>query len=297
MDKISAVSIVQNEEANIRDCLESVKWCDEIVIVDSHSTDKTVEIARGYTDKIFTRHYDRATLQYHFAMGKASHEWTLIVDADERITPELAEEIKLRAMERNEYRGFEIPWDCYIGTYKLRFGNYGNSPQRRLFRTGEAFYTAREPHNLPVFLKPGEWGRMKGHITHYAWRDIGHYVEKLNRYSIVEAQQLLRNNGYIHPIEPDDGFATRLKKHLWRRMPCKPLIWFVREYLLQQGFRDGFYGFAMAYLNAAYIVMAYSKAKELKRRAELEGLGDSLWRVDEDEGPFPGAQLPTAESD
>ncbi|MEW5894588.1 MAG: glycosyltransferase family 2 protein [Candidatus Omnitrophota bacterium] len=238
---LSVVVVTKNEEMNIDDCLGSVAgWADEIVVVDDESSDRTIEKAKKYTDKIFQRKMDVEGTHRNWAYSKATNEWILSLDADERVTPELREEISA-AISVSEYNLYTIPRRNFIGNYWMRYGGQYPSAQLRLFRRDCFHYEETYVH--PRVFTKGKTGHLKGDLLHYSYRDFGHFLQKLNSQTTLEARKWV-----------DDGRNMKLGKALWRTVDR-----FFRTYIGKKGYKDGFTGFMVAYFASLYQIMSYAK--------------------------------------
>lgn len=241
---VSVVVITKNEERNIEECLKTVTWADEIIVLDDYSTDRTVEIARQFTDQVYQRHMDIEGKHRNYAYSLASNEWVLSLDADERVTPELAEEIaSLLSSPQNTrgYNGFTIPRRNYIGCYWLKYGGWYPSAQLRLFRRDEFRYEEVEVH--PRAFMEGPCGHLKADIIHYSYRDFADFLSKLNNQTDREAAKWFKEKRKINLV-------GCLRKMIDR---------FIKSYILKRGYRDGFNGFMAAYFNGLYQLMSYAK--------------------------------------
>ncbi|MHC4778965.1 MAG: glycosyltransferase family 2 protein [Planctomycetota bacterium] len=247
MEKVSAVIIVYNEESNLRECLETVKWADEIVVVDSHSTDRTVEIACEFTDKIFQKEYEGHIDKKRFALTKASHDWVFSIDADERASDELIEEIR-GALGRvaDAVAGFDMPrMTKHLGRW-IRHGEWYPDRVRRLFRRSRMRYEGTEPHDKVIF--EGACGHLRGKLLHYNYRDFAHQIQTVQAYS-DEAAKALFSKG---------------RKAGFLNLFLRPWVKFAKCYILKRGFLDGWPGFIVAFTSAFYVLAKYAKLYELQ---------------------------------
>jgi len=256
MEKISAVMIVYNEEANLRDCLETVTWADEIVVVDSHSSDRTEEIARRYTDAFFQKTYRGHIDKKRFAVSKARHEWVFSIDADERVTPELAEEIKETFREGpGDVAGFDMPrLTRHLGRW-IRHGEWYPDRVTRLFRKSRMRYEGTEPHDKVVL--DGARGHFRGTILHYNYRDFAHQIETVQAYS-DQASRALFEKG---------------KRTGFFNLVLRPWAKFMKCYVLKRGVQDGWPGFIIAFTSAFYVLAKYAKLYELRLEERNRGKG------------------------
>lgn len=239
--KISAIIIAKDEEKYICLCLESVKWVDEIIVVDDYSTDKTVDIAKEYTDKIFRRRLDDFSGQRNFAIEKARGEWLLSLDADETVSEELADEIRTMPDNTiNEYNGFYIPIKHYFFGKEIRYGGWWPSHTKRFFKKGRGRWEGSVHEELVI---RGKVGYLKGHLQHYAYDTISEFINKTNIYTTKEAEMSNVNN------------------NIFKMLLAPPKV-FLYRYIIKQGFRDGMHGLIVALLMAFYVFISRAKTWE-----------------------------------
>ncbi len=238
---LSVVVITKNEAARLADCLESVRWAGEIVVVDDESTDATREIARGYTDRVLTRKMEVEGRHRNFAYAQARHDWVLSIDADERVTPELRDEILQLLRGAPPCKGYTVPRRNYIGRRWVRHGGWYPSPQLRLFQKDSFRYEEAEVH--PRAFMNGPSGTLRNDLIHHSYRDLGDVVAKLNRQTTLEARKWVR-----------DGRPMGAGKALWRAVDR-----FVRTYWGKKGSRDGTLGFIVAVCGGMYQFLSFSK--------------------------------------
>lgn len=229
---LSAIIIARNEEHNIRRCLVALDWVDEIIVLDSGSTDNTIQIAKEYTDKVYQTDWQGYGVQKQRALNYASGEWILNIDADEVVSPELKKSI-LKTMASNRFDACRVPIKMCFYNKVLR---YSSSPSRhvRLFKKDGAAFSEDIVHEKIILPSHYRIGQLKAPLIHYSFKDVSHMLEKLNRYSSYSAKIKIKNhcaNSLIATI-------------------CRSLWMFTRCYFLQRGFLDGKEGFIFAYLNA-----------------------------------------------
>lgn len=195
MSKLSVAIITYNEESIIRQTLESVKWADEIIVVDSGSTDRTVSICKEYTDKVFHQDWLGYAKQKNLAIDMSTGDWILSLDADEPIEPALAEEIRSIISKSDAFDGYKIPRKTiFLGKW-VRHGGWYPDLNLRLFRKGKGRFVERAVHeSLHV---DGVIGRTRHAIIHYAYPSIESYLTKLNKYSTLAVQVMTEKN--LHP--------------------------------------------------------------------------------------------------
>lgn len=242
--KISCCIITYNEEYNIHDCLESVKWVNEIVVVDSFSTDKTTEIAKSYTDKVILNKWGGYIEQKNFALSCAEGDWILCLDADERVTPELKEEI-LKVVEDNlSVDGYCIKRHTYyLGKWINHCGWYPDY-KIRLIRRGKGKWGGVNPHDK--ILVDGETGYLKEEMHHLTYRNFAYQLKIINRFSDVFVHESMKR-----------GRKTNLIF-----MFLHPPIKFLEVYVWRAGFLDGLQGFIIAIASSFYVFTKHVKLWE-----------------------------------
>jgi glycosyltransferase involved in cell wall biosynthesis len=245
---LSTVIITKNEESNIDDCLRSVKWVDQIVVVDAESTDRTQELARHYTHLVMVRQWEGYGPQKNFGILQATGDWILILDADERVSPELAKEIQARLTTWTS--GDPVAFcvcrqNVFYGEW-VRWGGAYPDSQIRLFQKGKATYNDVEIHeNLIV---EGPIGNLKGHLEHYTERRIVDHFMKFSLYITLAAKEQAKSTAKVH----------------WWNLLLNPLVTFIKKYCLKQGFRDGIRGIIYAGFASMYTFGKYAKLFELR---------------------------------
>ena len=272
--RISCCIVCFNEEKNIRRCLESVKWCDEIIVVDSFSTDRTMAICREYTDRVWQRQWPGYVEQKRFALSQATHEWVLNVDADEEVSPELQQEIRaVLAQDRGEVDGFYIPrLVYYLGRWWWR-GWYPGY-RLRLFRKAKVRWGGVNPHEKVILQ--GRAGHFRNPLYHYTYEDIADHLQALNSLTEVAASEL----------------RLRGKQASLLDLCLRPLWRFVRMYFLRGCFLEGVPGFFVAATAAFYVFLKYAKLWELsvgnKRSAFSHQVSAQICRGDSCDRPVGG---------
>jgi glycosyltransferase involved in cell wall biosynthesis len=246
MIPVSVVIAVKNEELNIEDALGSVSRFSEIIIVDDFSTDSTISIARKYTNNIYQIKWQGYARQKQSGIDKASMPWVLVLDADERVTKALADEIGA-AVKGAEYSSYYIPRKNFFLGQWIRHGGWWPDYTLRLFRKESAHMEQREVHEKIV--ADGKAGYCKNPLEHYTYREISDYIKKMDTYSNLAAKELHKK-----------GAPVRLYQ-----LVIKPPFTFLRMFLFQQGFRDGFNGFVLAVLYSFYTFLKYLKLREIEK--------------------------------
>jgi glycosyltransferase involved in cell wall biosynthesis len=243
---LSVILITKNEEANLKDCLESVSFADEIIVVDSQSNDKTQEIARSFGAKLeITSDWPGFGPQKNRALNLATQDWVLSIDADERVTPELKQEILATIASPSAADCYAIPRSSwYCGRFMKHSGWYPDYVDR-LFKRGSAKFSDHLVHEH--LLPKGSKQKLKHHFLHYSYRDFSQVLKKVDVYSSAAALQAF-NQG------KKSNFIQALAHGFWG---------FFRTYVLKRGFLDGRYGLALAISNAATSYYKYLKLWQL----------------------------------
>jgi glycosyltransferase involved in cell wall biosynthesis len=244
---VSAIVVCFNEEQNIGPCLESLNWCDEIVVVDSFSTDRTVEIAQQYTDRVIQREWAGYRDQKAFAHSQATKDWVLLIDSDERVTPELRDEIR-QALTRygGAYAGFSLSrLVFYLRRWWWRGGWYPDYDVR-LFKRDRATWGGSDPHEK-IFVD-GPIRRLRYPLHHFSYRNIEDHIQRINRFTSISSREL------------------RNEQQRWGLLDAllRPAFRFFRSYILKRGFMEGFAGFHVAVTAAMYVFLKYAKLWELE---------------------------------
>lgn len=269
MASLSVAVIVLNEAERIRGCLESVAWADEVVVVDSGSSDKTVEIAREVTDHVLFHPWAGFAAQKNFALAQCRGDWILSLDADERVSDALQREIAGVLARESPVAGYFVPRQNVFQGRWMRHGGLYPDYQLRLFRRGRGAFEARAVHES--VRVEGPTGRLRAPLVHESYRGVEDFVARANRYSDLAARELAaRGRG--------GSLADLLLRPLWR---------FARMYVLTAGFLDGWRGFVLAVLYAHYVFIRAAKVRELRAAgATKEGS-----RGPEAAGRRPGEQM------
>lgn len=249
---LSATVITLNEQARIRDCLDSLKWADEIVVVDSCSTDRTVEICREYTDRIVQEELPSTAARRERALELASHDWVLSLDADERVPPALVEEIQqtLARPDLDEFGGFQMPRLTRFVGHWVRHGSWYPNCQLRLTRKGRVKLYDNIPHD--VVEVDGKVGTLRHALEHEQPDAIADQLAKSDKYSNIFAEAKHGENARAN--------GAGILVHTVSR--------FVRNYVLRLGFLDGTRGLIIGLLGAFNAFQKQAKLWELNQRAK-----------------------------
>ena len=259
---VTATVITFNEAANIEAALASLSWADEIIVVDSESTDRTTEIARKFTDKVIVRPWPGYIAQKNFAAEQASHDWIFSLDADERVTPELAAEIK-DAASRDGPRaaGYRVPRVTFHLGRWMRSTDWYPDYQLRLYDRRRARWSGKYVHESVKADGPVE--DLRSELQHFAYRDLAHHLQTMDRYTTLAARQMFEEGRRA-------GFFDLM---------VHPPAAFFRNYVLRGGFRDGVPGLIVSAMNARYVGLKFAKLWELcspsTSTPRAPGAGDS----------------------
>ena len=253
MSPLSVTVITRNEASDLADALQSVAWADEIVVVDAESTDDTVAIARRFTRRVEVRAWPGYIAQKNYAASIATHDWILSLDADERVTPALATEIRSRLSSSPTEAAFRIPrvtW--HLGRW-IRSTDWYPDFQLRLYDRRAAEWTGRYVHEAVTVR--GAVGQLRGELQHYAYRDIADHLETIDRYTTLAARQMHEAGRRATVFD----------------LAVHPPAAFLRNYLARGGFRDGATGFVISRMNAYYVFLKFAKLWELQQRSGGSG--------------------------
>jgi glycosyltransferase involved in cell wall biosynthesis len=267
---ISVLILTLNEETNIAECLDSVGWCDDIVVLDSLSTDRTRVIAEQRGARTVTRAFDNWSAHQNWAVGNIAfrHPWVLYLDADERCPDDLRDEILTRVQANSPEAAFRIRRkDFFMGRW-LKHAQLYPTWLVRLFRPSRIRY---ERLVNPVAIVAGVTGEMRCHIVHYPFsHGVSHWIARHNRYSDMEAIEATKLQdgeafgGSLWSRDPNE--RRRAQKDLFLRLPARPIVKFLYYYAWRRGFLDGRAGLTYATLQSIYEYLISCKCRELDRR-------------------------------
>ncbi len=251
----SVAIVAHDEEANIGRTLASIAWADEIVLVDSGSKDRTCEIARQYGARVIVEPWRGYVAQKQYAIDLCTKDWVLLLDADEEVSPGLAEEIRAAINDPNAAQGYKLPRkNLFLGRW-MKHGGFYPDPKLRLFRRGEGFVTGHDPHDR-CELKPDVQQtkrQFKNALVHYTYPNLTLYIAHMNRYSSLGAQKAV--------AEGHRGFS-------FLDIVVRPALTFIYNYFFRLGFLDGREGLLLHMYHAAYVSWKYAKAWEISRSAD-----------------------------
>ncbi len=249
-EKVTALIPTFNEEQVLGECLESVGWADEIFVVDSFSSDRTRDIAREAGARILTHEYVNSAAQKNWAIPQAQHPWVLLVDADERVTPGLQEEIRSLLDSGPGHDGYWIRRCNHFLGKRMRHGGWETDKVIRLFRRDRARYQTKEVH-AEIEL-PGPLPTLQHPLLHYSFRGFAQYWRKIQLYSDWGASQLWKEG----------------QRAGWVSIGLRPVQRFLKMYVARAGFLDGIHGLVLAMLGAFSVFLKYAKLWEMEVRAK-----------------------------
>jgi glycosyltransferase involved in cell wall biosynthesis len=239
-----------NEERNLPDCLASVAWADEIFVVDSFSSDRSVAIATAAKARVVQHEYVNSAAQKNWAIPQCTHRWVLIVDADERVTPELADEIRALLEAAPPHAAYEISRRTFFFDTEIKHCGWDSDRVTRLFDRERARYPDLEVH--ADLIVDGSVGHLAHKLDHYTYRTFDDYFEKFRRYTTWSANDLWK----------------RGKRASALSIFVKPTARFFGMYVLKQGFRDGVAGLVACMLGAFSVFGRYAKLWAMQRAAD-----------------------------
>ena len=248
MHKLTAIIPTGNELHNIEAVVASVNFADEILVVDSFSTDGTYEKALGLNVKVIRRDYENSASQKNWAIPQAEHEWILLIDADERVTPELKNEIlKILETPNPDIVAYWIGRINHFMGERVHYSGWRNDKVIRLFKRDACRY--EEKHVHAEIIADGGIGRLKNKLLHYSYISMDAYVQKMNRYATWQAKDYDYKTGTLTPYH----------------FVIKPFWGFFKHYIVQSGFRDGVVGLTIGYLQGYVVYMRYVKLWLLRK--------------------------------
>jgi (heptosyl)LPS beta-1,4-glucosyltransferase len=243
--KVSVTIITKNEAEDIAAALESVAWADERIVVDSCSTDDTAAIASRHGARVVAREWPGYVAQKNYAASLASHDWILSLDADERVTPALAAEIRSTLLQEPQPRGFWIPRVTFHLGRWIRTTDWYPDHQLRLYDRRAAEWTGTYVHEGVTVN--GRVGRLRNELQHYAYRDINEHMETIEHYTTLAARQMFEQGRRATAFD----------------LALQPVFAFFRNFILKRGFLDGAAGLTISRMNARYVALKFEKLRQL----------------------------------
>jgi glycosyltransferase involved in cell wall biosynthesis len=253
MPRLSVIVIALNQEVNIAECLASVSFADEIVVVDTGSVDRTVELARACTDRVLTTDWQGFGRTKNFALDQARGEWVFSLDTDERVQPSLQEEILAVVEAGGPLNGYRVARKNYFCGRWIRYLGWYPDYTLRLFRRGHGRFRDREVHEEVVV--DGPVGDLPTPLLHYSYRSVSEYVARMDRYARLAAQELAKSGRRPFPGE----------------LFFRPFFSFLHLYFIRRGFLEGTPGYTLAVLMSMYKFLKYYYLRELARGRDLDG--------------------------
>lgn len=257
MEKVTAIIPTGNEERHIAEAIKSVHWADEVLVVDSLSTDKTVEIARAHGARVIQREYGYSASQKNWAIPQASHPWIFLLDADERCTPELEQEIKTLLKKGTDIHAFWIHRVNHFMGKRINYSGWQGDKVVRLFRRDTCRYQDLKVH--AEIESSGPISKLKQKIVHYTYVDLASYLRKADRYTTWGA------------LDRFEKFQKSGRRIGWPYLLFRPLGRFVRHYVWRLGFLDGTHGLVVSLLSSYNI---FIRALKIWRMQNGETLKD-----------------------
>lgn len=249
MEKISGVIITYNEEKRIEDCLKSLlPFCDEIILVDSFSTDLTLEIASKYTSKIFQRKFDTYVTQKDYATSLAENKWVFWIDADERVSDDLIQAILQLKTDGFKADGYMINRLSYYINGFYKYGGWYPDAKVRLFNKNYGNWGGEDPHDKIIMKSGARIGKIGKDVIHFSYRDLDHQIEKMNQFSSRSANEKVKAGQQLIVFH----------------MVFNTIFKFVKCYIFQGGFLAGTKGLINSVINAFYVFSKYAKLWEMK---------------------------------
>ncbi len=263
MQGISVLILTKNNEDTIEKSLQSVRGADEIVIIDSLSTDRTLEICQKYTTKIYQQEWLGFSRQRNVAIAKASYDWIFFLDSDEVVEAGVWEEVlEIVSSSSRQYDVYSVPQLTYFLGCPLRHGGWMTA-WPHLYRTAKAHFDENKTNHEGSAV-PGESGILEGMIHHYSFPDMKAYFEKFDRYTTLDAKQMqvsgLTKRNRLVELKLDSTFSV-LKFLFW-----DPVLWFGRRFLLLKAYKDGVPGLIYAIFGAFNEFVGRVKYLEMKMK-------------------------------
>lgn len=257
MEKITAIIPTFNEEVNIREAIESVQWCDEIIVVDSFSSDRTVEIVESFPHvRLLLHEYEHSAAQKNWTIPQAANPWIFLLDADERPTPELVAEIKAVVQSGSRYSGFWIYRRNHFMGKRINYSGWQSDKVIRLFKRDECRYQNKHVH--AEIDAQGEIGFLANKLIHYTYKDLTSYLQKADRYTTWGA------------LDRVQKFAKSGHKIGLPYLFLRPVGRFLRHYFLRLGILDGTHGLVVSALSATNVFIRGVKIWRLQQGEKIE---------------------------
>jgi glycosyltransferase involved in cell wall biosynthesis len=249
MQKVTAIIPTFNEEHNIEAAIASVSWADEILVVDSFSTDKTVTLAKEKGARVIQREYEHSASQKNWAIPQANHEWIFLLDADERVDENLQSEmVGILKSNKNSHAAFWVKRRNFFMGSEIKYSGWQGDKVIRLFKRDDCKYEDKSVH--AEVICNGTIGVLKGKLIHYTFKDIFHYLEKWDRYTTMSGTDR----------------ANRGEKPTLFHFLIKPAFRFFQDYFIKLGILDGLTGFILCTLSSMSVFMRYLKVRQFNQK-------------------------------
>jgi len=255
MTKITAIIPTLNEEERIQNSLTSAEFADEVIVIDSYSTDRTVEIVKQSNAVLLQRKFDDFSSQKNYAIEQASNDWIIWIDADEVLTKELQQEIRFAIKNAKELVGFYIYRVFFFKGKRMRYTGTQNDKLIRVFNRNHCKYEGKVHEKIKA---EGKLGVLENKIFHFSYISFDRYIVKLNQHSALKAEELFEKRMLITPFH----------------IIIKPIARFIKHYFIKLGFLDGFYGFVISFALSYGVLVRYIKLWNLKQKHRRNGSSD-----------------------
>ena len=256
-EPLSVVIPTFNVEDIIRDCLESVKWADEIFVVDSFSADRTLDICREYTDRVVQHEYANYSTQNNWAVPQTSHKWVMVVDSDERVGEQLRDSIQGALENPGDCDGFYVKRENFFLGKHMRHGGWDRDYVIRLFNKERGRHREKSVH--PGIEVDGKTGSLDGPLYHYTYDSFDEYFEKFHRYTKWAANDLKAGG----------------RRASWVNLAARPWMRFLKMYVMDRGFLDGKHGLVLSLLAAFSVFTKYARLWEVDAKGASAESGGS----------------------
>lgn len=243
---VSVAIITKNEEKNIREALESVREFEEIVVVDALSDDRTVDICKEFTEKVYSVPWQGFAKQKQYAVDRTTLNWVLVLDADERVTEELKHEISEKVSE-GRFDGYFIPRKNFFMGKWIKHSGWWPDHTLRLFQRDRGSFKFREVHEK--IIVEGNLGYLRNPLLHYSYESISDFIKKIDLYSLLSAEEIFKSRKFS-------------KVKILLKMTLSPVHTFLKMYLIRAGFLDGVRGLILAFLYSFYSFLKYARVWE-----------------------------------
>jgi len=252
-EPLSVVVTTYNEEKNISRCLASVKWADDIVLIDSFSTDRTIEIAKSFSVKIIQREYPGSSRQVEYGISQTTNNWIFVIDADEEFSDELRGEIEsILSSDDLKFTSYDVPRQVYFLGRWIKYSGWYPDYQFRFFRKDSIYPVHAEVHGH--FEPKSGRGKLKGLLYHYTYHTLYDYLKRINYYTSLHVSNKISEQ--------------KNKKVNWHHLVFHPIAAFLRLFISNKGYKDGFQGLVLSLFSSVYTMVLYAKIWEYQKCQE-----------------------------